>query len=124
QVGRIAFGKDGSVIRLSRILKDYQDAGALNTLVNIHAVVDEHTFMTKSGHLLTVLRTPGVDYECLDPSQLDQIARRYESTIRIFDDRFRLYQHLLKRDHAAIPARAYATPVLQGAISGRITARH
>ena len=108
------------MIRLSRILKDYQDAGALNTLVNIQAAVDEHTFVTKSGDLVTVLRTSGVDYECLDPSQLDQIARRFESSLRILDERFRVYQHLLKRDHAVIPARAYANPVLQKAIAGRI----
>jgi type IV secretion/conjugal transfer VirB4 family ATPase len=108
------------MIRLSRIVRDYQDAGALNALVNVQAAVDEHTFATKSGHVLTVLRASGVDFECLDPSQLDQIARRFESSLRIFDEHFRVYQYLLKRDHAIIPARDYANPILQEAITSRI----
>ena len=43
--------------------------------------IDERTFLTKSGDLLMVLSARGVDYECLDPAQLDQIARRFESAL-------------------------------------------
>ena len=37
--------------RLSKILKDHHESGAMNALVNIHTAVDEHTFLTKGGDL-------------------------------------------------------------------------
>jgi type IV secretion/conjugal transfer VirB4 family ATPase len=92
----------------------------MNALVGIHAAIDEHTFLTKGGDLLVMLTARGVDYECLDAPQLDQIARRFESSVRIFDESFRLYQYWVKRDHASIPYRTYDNPVVQEAISSRI----
>src|SRR5207245_186813 len=60
------------------------------------------------------------DYECLDASQIDQIARRFESAVRIFDEKFRIYQYTIKRDGPAIPHRCYENPVVQEAIASRI----
>jgi type IV secretion system protein TrbE len=114
------FGGFGAVTKLSKILKDHHESGAMNALVNVHAAIDDHTFLTKSGDLLMILSARGVDYECLDPSQLDQIARRFESAVRIFDENFRLYQYLVKRDSPSIPHRAYDNPVVQEAIKNRI----
>src|SRR5438132_9218874 len=93
----------------------------MTALVNVHATIDDYTFLTKGGDLLMILSARGVDYECLDPSQLDQIARRFESAIRIFDENFRLYQYLLKRDGPVLPHRAYDNPIVQEAIKNRIT---
>lgn len=106
--------------KLSRVFKDYQESGAMNALVNIHAAIDEHTFLTKSGSLVVILAVRGVDYECLDASQIDQIARRFESAVRIFDEKFRIYQYTIKRDGPAIPHRRYDNPVIQEAIASRI----
>src|SRR6266852_1108267 len=93
----------------------------MNALVNVHAAINDHAFLTKSGGLLMVLSARGVDYECLDSSQLDQIARRFESAIRIFDENFRLYQYVLKRGSPALPHRTYDNPIVQEAIKNRIT---
>ena len=79
------------MIKVKRILKDYDESGALNTLVNIHATVAENVFLTKSADLVMLLALRGVDPECLDHCQKDQIARRFESALRIFDERFRVY---------------------------------
>jgi len=68
------------VTKLSRILKDHHESGAMNALVSVHSAIDHHTFLTKSGDLLMILSARGVDYDCLDPSQLDQIARRHVPT--------------------------------------------
>ncbi len=106
--------------RLSRILKDHHESGAMNALINIHAAIDEQIFLTKGGDLVMMLAARGVDYECLDPSQLDQIARRFEAAVRVFDENFRLYQYLVKRDGAALPHRTYDNPVVQAAIKNRI----
>src|SRR5216683_1657507 len=92
----------------------------MNALVNVHAAIDERTFLTKSGDLLMALSARGVDYECLDPAQLDQIARRFESAMRIFDENYRIYQYLLKRESPALPHRVYDNPVVQQAIDNRI----
>ncbi len=109
------------MIQLSRIVKDYEDSGALHALLNLYGFVDSNTFLTKSGDLGVVIRVAGVDYECLDHAQLDHIARRFQATLKVFDEKFRLYQYLLKRDNAAIPHQDYPhNPVLQHAISTRI----
>jgi type IV secretion/conjugal transfer VirB4 family ATPase len=108
------------VIKLDRIIKDYHESGALNARVNITAAIDERTFLTKGGGLVMMLRVEGVDYECLDASEIDHVARRFESALRTFGDDFRLYQYVLKRDHASIPSRTYKNPVVQQATSSRI----
>jgi type IV secretory pathway VirB4 component len=106
--------------KLRRVLKDYQESGALNALVNVHAAVSDHTFLTKSGDLLMMLGVKGLDYECLDAAQLDQVARRFESALRIFDENFRLYQYLSKREGVAIPSRSYDNPVVEEAVTSRV----
>jgi type IV secretion/conjugal transfer VirB4 family ATPase len=108
------------MIKLSRILKDYDDSGAMNVLVNIHAAIDDHTFLTKSGGLMMMLGVQGADYESLDASQLDQIVRRFQSTLPILDENFRFYQYLVKRDAPPIPHRAYDNPVVQQAVANRM----
>src|SRR5215475_644630 len=71
-------GGSVAMVNLGRILKDYHESGALNALIAIHAALDDVTFLTKSGDLVTILAARGADYECLDAPQLDQIARRFE----------------------------------------------
>lgn len=107
------------MIKISRILKDYRDSGALNALVNVHAAIDERLFLTKSGELVAFLALQGPDYECLDASELDTVTRRFASAVRVFDDNFRIYQYLIKNDHPAIPSRSYDNPVVQEALETR-----
>jgi hypothetical protein len=108
------------MIRIGQIAKEYLEAGAMSSLIGLFGFVDEHTFLTKSGELGVVFRAPGVDVECLDHSERDQIARRFEGAVRALDERFRIYQYLLKRDHAEIPHRHYENAVVEQAISKRI----
>ena len=109
------------MIKPSRIIRDYQDeAGSLSSQLNLYGFVDDHTFLTKSGDLGVVLSVQGVDYECLDHEQLNEVARRFEAAMRIFDEKFRFYQYILKRDAPSIPHREYPeSPVLQEAITNR-----
>lgn len=67
-----------------------------------------------------VLKAIGTDPECLDESQLDSIARRFESAARTFDEKFRLYQYALKQNAPAIPHRTDPNPVVQRAIDNRL----
>ena len=63
--------------RASDVLKDYSDAGPFHSLVPVQTAIDDHTFLTKSGDLLQVLKLGGVDYECLDASDVAQIVQRW-----------------------------------------------
>ena len=54
------------MLKIKRILHDYEEAGSLNSLVALWGFVDDETFITKAGHLGVVYRLAGVDYECLD----------------------------------------------------------
>lgn len=108
------------MMRLSRIIKDYQESGALHARVGIAAALDDRTFLTKSGDLLMALGLQGVDYGCLDPSQIDYVARGFEAAQRTLGERFRIYQYLLKRNHAPIPSQEHANPVVRQAVASRI----
>jgi len=107
--------------KVSEIRKEHQTAGALNALLNVFSFIDEHTFLTKNGDLGVVLRVQGIDYECLDHSQVDAFARRFEAALRSLTGEFRLYQYLLKRNRPTIPHREYPDlPVVDRAIQGRM----
>jgi type IV secretion/conjugal transfer VirB4 family ATPase len=108
------------MIRIGQIAKDFLESGAMSSLIGLFGFVDEHTFLTKSGDLGVVFRVLGVDAECLDHAERDQIARRFEATVRALDERFRVYQYLLKRDHPDIPHQHYENAVVEQAISNRI----
>ena len=104
---------------LRRLLKDYEESGALHTLLSVQAAIGDGVFVTKSGDLVTVLALRGRDYECMDAAEINQIARQFESVLRAFDERFRLYQYLLKREVPTFPAEHYANPVVDSAIAER-----
>jgi type IV secretion/conjugal transfer VirB4 family ATPase len=107
--------------KVSEIRKDHQMAGALNVLINVCSFIDEHTFLTKSGDLGAVFKVQGIDYECLDHSEINAFARRFEAALRSLTEEFRLCQYLLKRSKPAIPHREYRDlPVVDRAIQGRI----
>jgi type IV secretion system protein TrbE len=108
------------MIRLDEVTKEYREAGAMNSLVGIYCALDEHTFLTKGGQLLQALRVEGVDHECLDHPQLDQVARRFAAALRIFPGNFRLYQMMLKRDHAELPHGEAGDAAVRHAIRNRI----
>src|SRR5579864_3033503 len=105
------------MIRIGHVAREYLDTGAMSSLIGLFGFVDENTFLTKSGDLGVVFRVPGVDTECLDHAERDHAARRFEGAVRALDERFRVYQYLLKRDHPDIPHQHYENPVVEQAIS-------
>ena len=105
--------------RWKRILKDYQESGALNAHVNILAAVDDHFFLTKTGDLAAFFAVHGVDSECLDASQLDHLARAFESALGTFDEHYRVYQYLIKTECPAIPQDPCGSPIAQEAVQAR-----
>jgi type IV secretion/conjugal transfer VirB4 family ATPase len=102
------------------ILRDYRESGAFNSLVNVHAAIDNHTFVTKGGDVLSVLKMKGIDYEGRDAAQIDADCRHFESALRLLED-CRIYQYSLKAECAPIPFERYPNlPVLDQAVENRI----
>src|SRR5215472_14515893 len=98
-----AYQESRPMTKISRILKDYRRSGALSAVVGPHAWVADGVFLTKAGDLGCVLRLAGVDYECLDHAARAHVVRRFEAALRVFDDRFRIYQYLVKRPCKTLP---------------------
>ncbi len=109
------------MLRLDRIFKNYAEAGALNTQVNLYGFIDEQMFLTKSGDLGVILEVRGVDYECLDGVTIDGLTKRLESALRLFGEDYRIYQYLFKRNDPDIPHKLYGNTVVDAAIRNRIS---
>ena len=99
--------------RLSQILQDYRDTGAMSSLISLYGFVDDGVFLTKGGDLGVVLALGGVDYECLDPDQREAVTRRFEVALRLWDEHTRLYQYVLKRNQIALPDASHPHPAVE-----------
>lgn len=108
------------MLKLRRIFKNYQETGAFNEQVNLFGFIDSNVFLTKSGELGVILEVRGVDYECLDGASIDGLTKRLESALKLFDENYRIYQYLFKRNNEAIPYKLYGNPVIDTAIKNRI----
>ena len=85
------------MVRIARILRDYSDAGGVNTLLPLWGFVDGGTFMTKAGHVGVVYSLRGVDVDGLTQAQRRALTHRMEAALRQLDERCRVYQYLVKR---------------------------
>src|SRR5713226_9947774 len=108
------------MLKLSRIIKSYAETGALNENISVFGFLDEHTFLTKAGDVGVVLRVEGVDYECLDSTEVDNLTKRLEAAFKLFYPKFRVYQYLFKSNHPTIPYTKHENPIVQTAIEDRL----
>jgi len=108
------------MLKLQRIFKNYQETGSFNEQVNLYGFIDSDVFLTKTGDLGVILEVRGVDYECLDGNALDGITKRLESALKLFDDNYRIYQYLFKRNNETIPYKLYGKPIVDAAIKNRV----
>ena len=98
--------------RVSAVLRDYHEAGAMSALIPLYGFVDESVFLTKHGDVGMVLRLDGVDYECLDAGQRDAITKRFEVALRVWDEHTHLSQYVLKRNRLAWPDVSHPHPAV------------
>ena len=90
------------MVKIPRFVKAYQEAGAFHSLLAPHRFIDESVFLTKGNQLGVVLRARGIDYECLTEETLESYTKRASAAWGSFDERFRVYQYVLKQDRAPI----------------------
>jgi len=107
------------MVHIPRVLKDYREAGSVNSLISLWGFVDETTFLTKSGAVGLVYRVRGVDFECLDHPERAAIAHRFEQALRQLDESFRVYQYVVKRPTPSVQFAAHAQPVVNEALQRR-----
>jgi hypothetical protein len=74
-------------VRLSRILRDYSDAGGVNTLLSLWGFLDDGSFLTKAGHLGIVYSLRGVDVDGVTHAQRRALTHRMEAALRQLDER-------------------------------------
>ena len=108
------------MMNLRRIFRNYQQTGSLNDMVNLFGFVGAEVFLTKSGDAGIVLELGGVDYECMDQASVDGLTKRLESALRLFDENYRVYQLLFKRNRQAIPHSFCGNSVVDAAIRNRL----
>ena len=107
------------MVRIGRVLRDYSDAGGVNTLLAIWGFVDDDVFLTKAGHVGVVYGIRGIDYEGLTHGQRQVLIHRVEAALRLLDDRCRLYQYFFKQTIEPIASASRACGVAQKAIEQR-----
>jgi type IV secretory pathway VirB4 component len=99
------------------------DAGCCAEQIALLRYIDDITFETKLGDLGILLSLTGIDPDCRTDETLNAFTRRYESAMRLFDDRFRVYSYLVKRSGARPPCReAYPTEAATAAVHRRVKA--
>src|SRR5450432_1688141 len=108
------------MLRLDRIFKNYNETGALGEQINLYGFIGPQVFLTKTGEMGVLLEVRGVDYECLDRASVDGFTKGLESAFKLFDESYRVYQYLFKRNNESIPHEFYGSPVIDTAIRNRI----
>jgi type IV secretory pathway VirB4 component len=101
------------MLKLERIFKNYSETGSFNEEINLYGFVDSHLFLTKTGDLGAVLEVRGVDYECLDATTIDNLTKRLESALKLFDENYRVYQYVFKRIRLWTPPLKTGLPTSQ-----------
>jgi type IV secretion system protein VirB4 len=104
-----------------RLPSPLPDAGACATEIALLRFLNTITFETKLGDLGILLSLSGIDPDCRTEEALHAFTRRYESAMRLFDDRFRVYSYLVKRSGAKPPCREqYPTEAATAAVHRRV----
>jgi type IV secretion system protein TrbE len=103
----------------AHIARAYRDAGAMNVLIPLYGFLDDAVFLTKGGDVGIVLTLAGHDAECVDVKERDAITRRFETALRLWDERTRLYQYVLKRNRVEVSEPHHANPALDTLLQRR-----
>jgi type IV secretion/conjugal transfer VirB4 family ATPase len=107
------------MVSIARILRDYQDAGSLNSLLAVWGFVDDTTFLTKAGDVGVVYQIRGIDCEGLTHAQRHALTRRFEAALRLLDEDCRVYQYVVKRRVDPLVAARCGQPIANEAIQQR-----
>lgn len=107
------------MVSIPRMLRDYREAGALNSLIGIWGFVRDGIFLTKSGHLGLAYELKGPDPEGWTYGQRRVTVHHLEAALRLLDERWRVYQYIVKRGVDPFASPPCARPVAREALRRR-----
>ncbi|MGH9437646.1 MAG: VirB4 family type IV secretion system protein [Terriglobia bacterium] len=103
------------------LLLHYRKSRAFHSAVPIRSFATEEVFLTRQGACGLVVSLRGTDDECLTPERLEAISHALVAALRIFDERFRLYQYLIKTGLREIPRKEeYTSHNVESVVRDRI----
>jgi type IV secretion/conjugal transfer VirB4 family ATPase len=108
------------MLSVARVLKSWKENGALHAHIPWDRWIDESVLLTKGGDVLTFLRVPGIDFECISRGELDSYTKRFEDALKTIDGSTRLYQVLFRHNRPRVPHRSYDDPVVNAALTSRL----
>ena len=109
------------MLSVKRILRDYEEAGSVNSLISLWGFVDDAAFLTKAGHVGIVYQLRGIDYEGLTHAQRAAIVHRLEAALRVLDEHWRVYEYVVKRNIPPLRATSCSQPLANEAIQERVS---
>lgn len=107
------------MVRLTRILKDYSDAGTLSGLVALWGFVRDAVFLTKAGAVGVAFRLSPADSECMDEGARAAAAARIAHALKQLSDRVHLYVYSMKRPIAPERPVPHLNAVVNAALAER-----
>jgi type IV secretion/conjugal transfer VirB4 family ATPase len=107
------------MVPLTRIVKDYREAGTLSALISLWGFVRGAAFLTKGGAVGVAYRLTPPDTECMEPSVRAAHAARVAQVLKQLSEQVHLYIYLLKRPAFPPPPAPHPSPVVNAALSER-----
>jgi type IV secretion system protein VirB4 len=107
------------MVKLSRILKDYREAGTLSEMVALWGFVGDAVFLTKAGAVGVAFRLTPPDTECMNPADRSAAAARLTLVLKRLSEDVHVYAYLLKRPVPPPPPRPHANPLVNAALKER-----
>lgn len=107
------------MVPLKEHFKEYDESGAVHTLVNAFGFFDPRTLLTKSGDLVAMLRLLGPDAESQDAEQLAALAARLKEALRAFPEDYIVTSYWTKRCNPWIEVEAHADLLINNTVRNR-----
>jgi type IV secretion system protein VirB4 len=107
------------MLRLTRILKDYSEAGTLSGLIALWGFARDGVFLTKAGSVGIVYRLTPPDTECMDQTTRAVVAARVSQALKQLSERLHLYVYLLKRPASPLPPTTHPNAAVNAALNER-----
>ena len=107
------------MVPVSRILKDFREAGSVSGLIALWGFVSDSVFLTKAGAVGIAYRLSPPDSECLDRDTRIATTGRIAQVMRQLNEDYRLYAYLLKRSVTPPSPATHPNPVVRAALNER-----
>jgi type IV secretion system protein VirB4 len=102
------------------LLRHYHRSRPFHHAIPVRYFANDKAFVTRDGACGVVLSLRGVDDECLTAEHLEALSHTLTAAYRLFDERFRLYQYLIKTRLSDLPRKqTYASGHVESVVRDR-----